>query len=267
MNDLTLTTPKKFVPLSEDERLSLIDPREFYALEGESQDWSDVTVMKPGERRTMSLHIHLSPHSTGRMIRVFDVPQGSRLTIFLKVKVDEAAKWQHVICVRGQGEVRIRRALEVSGTGAQVRIACLGVMENTGRISVSDEIFSYAPDTFNDMCTKIVLRQCARSEARGRIVVGEHSLRSTSYEKLDHLILGSEAGVAVIPELEVKTDEVKCGHGAATSRPDERELFYLASRGLSPTAAEKLLTQGFIAEALQALPPTEQDQILQTLCG
>jgi|GEM_PF-1599827 len=248
------SAPARLIPLSEDERLTLVDPRELVIREGDQQNWNEVTIIGRGERRSVSLDVRVEPRAHGQMIRIFVVPEGARLTILHKVRIAESASWQNVICIRGQGEVKIRRAIEVFGREAEVRLACLGVMDNSSRISVSDEIFSHAAHTKNDLRTKIVLNNAARSEARGRIVVGEQSNLSNSYERLDHLVLGEQAGAVAIPELEVNTDNVKCGHGATSGRPSETELFYLVSRGLSLQAAEQLLAQGFVSDALVGLP-------------
>jgi Fe-S cluster assembly protein SufD len=253
------------IPLSEDEQLHLTSPRELQVHEGEQHDWNEVTRIGRGEKRAISLSIDVEARARGQMIRIFEVPEGARLSIFHKVRLAPGAKWQNVICIRGKGEVRIRRAIEVFGEGAEVQLACLAVMEQSGRISVSDEIFSRAAKTKNQLRTKIVLNEAARSEVRGRIVVNEYSVQSVSHERLDHLLFGDKTSAVAIPELEVKTDDVQCGHGATTSRPGEDELFYLTSRGLSLAEAEQILAQGFIASALEDVPEQAQQQALEVL--
>lgn len=255
------------IPLSEDSRLSLSSPRELIVLPGEANNWDEVTVIGRGERRAISLDIRVAAAGRGEMVRIFEVPQGARLTIYHHVTVEAGGHWRNVICVRGRGEVNIRRALNLSGPGAEAALVCLAVMDQTGRISVADEIFSLAPETKALLRTKIVLSDAARSEARGRIVVGATSTKSESFEKLDHMVFGDQASAAAIPELEVKTDDVKCGHGATTSRPGEKELFYLTSRGLSLAAAERLVAQGFITEALGDLPERVQHEALKVMFG
>jgi Fe-S cluster assembly scaffold protein SufB len=253
------------IPLSEDERLTLMNPRTWRVEAGGQHDWSEVTVIGKGERRAVSLEIQLEPDGQGQMVRLFEVSAGARLTIFHHVRIEEGAAWKNIIAVRGAGEVKIRRTIEVFGKGAKVKLACLGVMEKTGRISVADEIFSYAEEVQNDLRTKIVLKDAAHSEARARIVVGERSHGSNSSERLDHLLLGDETSTAVIPELDVQTDDVLCRHGATTSRPGEGEMFYLTSRGLSKPAAEQLLARGFLQSALVDLPESVRDQALQVM--
>lgn len=249
------------IPLSEDDQLHLNSPRELMVLPGEVKNWNESTSIGRGEKRAISLEIRVGSGGKGEMTRIFYVPQGARLTIYHTVTVEAGGEWQNVICVRGGGEVKIRRALKLSGAGAKASFMCLGVMEQMGRMSVADEMFLSAPKTQASLSTKIVLNHEAQSEARGRIVIENSAPGSEAFEKLDHLVLGERATVVAIPELEVKTDDVKCGHGATTSRPSEAELFYLTSRGLSLLEAEALVAQGFIASALVDFPEDVRNEV------
>jgi Fe-S cluster assembly scaffold protein SufB len=221
------------VPLSEDERLVLMSPRFFRVQTGESHNWDEATSIVRGEKRAISLDLQIEKNARGQMVRIFYVPDGARLNIFHHVRVEAGASWRNVICVRGGGEVQIRRTIEVFGPKAEVSLSLLGQMENSGRISVADEIFSYAKEAKLDLRTKIVLNHEARSEARARIVIDQNSMQTIAYE--------------------VNIDEVVCGHAATTSRPRESELFYLTSKGLALADAEKLLARGFLMAGLTEL--------------
>ncbi len=246
-------TVQGLVPLSEDERLVLTSPRFFRVQTGESHNWDEATSILRGEKRAISLDLQIEKNARGQMVRIFYVPEGAKLNIFHRVRVEAGASWHNIICVRGGGEVQVRRTIEVFGSKAEVNLMLLGNIEHSGRISVADEIFTNHKESKLDLRTKIVLNERARSEVRARIVVGENSVQSVAYERLDHLLLGDEAAAAVIPELEVKTDDVVCGHAATTSRPRESELFYLTSRGLTLAEAEGILARGFLLAALTGL--------------
>jgi Fe-S cluster assembly protein SufD len=253
------------IPLSEDGRLVLDAPKHLFLAPGESADWDEVTVMSPGERRVISLEINVAEGAHGRMVRVFDVPRGARLTIFHKVRVEARAHWQSAVCVRGQGEVIVRRTTELCGPEAAAEIICVGMLTGQGLISAADEVFVHALKTRSRLQTKIVLNEAAKSESRGRMVVHKESGQSQAYERLDHLVFGDQARAVVIPELEVQTDDVQCGHGATTSRPGDGEVFYLMSRGLSKDASEQLLAKGFMAQALAGLPEPLVHETLKML--
>jgi Fe-S cluster assembly protein SufD len=55
------------------------------------------------------------------------------------------------------------------------------------------------------------------------------------------------------PELEIFADDVKCAHGATVGELDRNALFYLRSRGIPPVEAKALLTQAFVADALDRI--------------
>jgi Fe-S cluster assembly protein SufD len=61
-------------------------------------------------------------------------------------------------------------------------------------------------------------------------------------------LLSKEAEADSLPGLEILANEVKCSHGATTSKIDEQELFYLQSRGISKSIAEKLIVLGFFED-------------------
>ena len=61
-----------------------------------------------------------------------------------------------------------------------------------------------------------------------------------------NLLLSRDAQADSIPELEVSEhDVVGCGHGTASGPVDEDQMFYLASRGLSPNESKSTLILAF----------------------
>jgi Fe-S cluster assembly protein SufD len=67
------------------------------------------------------------------------------------------------------------------------------------------------------------------------------------------LLLSDEAEADNKPELEIFADDVTCGHGATAGALDESLLFYLRARGLSEKAAQALLIQAFVGEAIESI--------------
>jgi Fe-S cluster assembly protein SufD len=47
---------------------------------------------------------------------------------------------------------------------------------------------------------------------------------------------------------------VKCSHGATVGPVDREQLFYLRSRGLTPTEAEELVVLGFFRQVIESFP-------------
>ena len=87
----------------------------------------------------------------------------------------------------------------------------------------------------------------------GAINVGRDGQRTDAAQDFKALVLEKGASANTKPELEIFADDVKCAHGAAIGQMDEMARYYMASRGLSPELAKKLLVRAFIADALAAL--------------
>lgn len=65
------------------------------------------------------------------------------------------------------------------------------------------------------------------------------------------LLLENGAEVFAKPELEILADDVQCAHGNTCGALDANQLFYLRQRGIPLDKARALLTEAFIAEALE----------------
>ncbi|MEL7103619.1 MAG: SufD family Fe-S cluster assembly protein [Pseudomonadota bacterium] len=65
------------------------------------------------------------------------------------------------------------------------------------------------------------------------------------------LLLEDGAVVFAKPELEIYADDVECAHGNTSGALDPNQLFYMRQRGIPEQQARALLTEAFVAEALE----------------
>lgn len=72
--------------------------------------------------------------------------------------------------------------------------------------------------------------------------------------KDDALLLSKTAHIDSVPALEIAANDVKAFHGATVGAIDESVLFYMMSRGIERTAAQKLITLGFFEPAIVRFP-------------
>ena len=66
-------------------------------------------------------------------------------------------------------------------------------------------------------------------------------------------MLSDDAEAHSLPGLEIQANDVRCTHGATSSRIDPEQEFYLQSRGIAKAMADELLTFGFFEEVLAKL--------------
>ena len=81
-------------------------------------------------------------------------------------------------------------------------------------------------------------------EATGKIVKGAHD--SASHQATRVLTLSENHNSEVLPVLLIDENDVKASHATTLGQPDENQLYYLQSRGLSRAQALGLLTVGYL---------------------
>lgn len=86
----------------------------------------------------------------------------------------------------------------------------------------------------------------ANQNIEGLIAIGPKGGQTESYLKMETLAVGEKVRVRALPYLEVKTNDVKAGHGAAITKIREEDLFYLRARGISLAETKNLLIGGLV---------------------
>jgi Fe-S cluster assembly protein SufD len=82
------------------------------------------------------------------------------------------------------------------------------------------------------------------------IRVEEGAQKTNAYQENRNLLLSREAHANSIPGLEILANDVRCTHGATLGQVDREQLFYLMTRGLSRSEAERLIVRGFFQDVL-----------------
>ncbi len=108
-------------------------------------------------------------------------------------------------------------------------------------------------------CTSHQLHKCivdghGTSVFNGKIFVRQIAQQTNAFQENHNLQLSHHGQVYTKPQLEIFADDVKCSHGATVGQMDDEQLFYLRSRGLTELQTRYLLTFGFAAQIIHALP-------------
>lgn len=120
-----------------------------------------------------------------------------------------------------------------------------------------------APYASSDLLFKGAVKDRSRSVYSGLIRVAEKAFGTDAYQANRNLSLSEHARVDTMPNLEIGANDVRCTHGATVSRIEDEYLFYLMSRGINRTEAEKLMIDGFFAEVIDRVPVPQVQEIVQ----
>ena len=87
----------------------------------------------------------------------------------------------------------------------------------------------------------------------GNITVSQDAQKTVAHLSDNNLMLSRSAEIDTKPQLEIYADDVQCSHGTSIGEIDERQVFYLRSRGISEEQAKNLLSIGFVAELIEKI--------------
>ncbi|HRE81375.1 MAG TPA: SufD family Fe-S cluster assembly protein, partial [Opitutaceae bacterium] len=122
-----------------------------------------------------------------------------------------------------------------------------------------------APNTKSDLLYKNALLDTSKTIFSGLIVVDPDAQKTDAYQSNRNLMLSDEAEANSLPGLEIQANDVRCTHGATSSRIEPEQLFYLQARGIPSTVANELLVFGFFEEVFSRLENTALHDVLVQL--
>jgi len=153
----------------------------------------------------------------------------------------------------GARQARHESLSQLSAPGAFSEMLALTVAEGMQEFDQRTLQIHQAPNTKSDLLYKNALRDKTRTIFSGLIVVDPDAQKTDAYQSNRNLMLSDDAEANSLPGLEIQANDVRCTHGATSSRIDPEQEFYLQSRGIAKAAADELLTFGFFEEVLAKL--------------
>ena len=165
----------------------------------------------------------------------------------------------------GGRQVRHESLSQLQAPGAFSEMLSLSVAHGEQEFDQRTLQIHQAADTKSDLLYKNALLDRARTIFSGLIVVDPDAQRTDAYQSNRNLMLSEDAEANSLPGLEIQANDVRCTHGATTSRIDPEQEFYLQSRGIAKAQADELLTFGFFEEVLNRLASDELHAALRAL--
>jgi Fe-S cluster assembly protein SufD len=154
---------------------------------------------------------------------------------------------------------------QLQAPGAFSEMLALTVAKGTQEFDQRTLQVHQAPNTKSDLLYKNALFDTARTIFSGLIIVDQDAQKTDAYQSNRNLMLSEDAEANSLPGLEIQANDVRCTHGATTSRIDPEQEFYLFSRGIPRARAHELLIFGFFEEVLNRLESEELHAALRSL--
>ena len=148
---------------------------------------------------------------------------------------------------------------------SSLRLAGMAIEDRDRMVDTFSRVNHTFPRCNTDELFKYVVDDNAVAAFSGLIKVEKGASKTEAFQTNRNIIGNDGARVYSKPTLEIYDDDVKCSHGSAIGQLDEKQIFYMRSRGLPEEEAKFLLKQAFMADVIDKISMPEFRQRLHTL--
>ena len=149
--------------------------------------------------------------------------------------------------------VRNHVQVNLAGQGSRAALYGLYATRHNQYVEDSTVINHKSPYTTSTQLYKGTASGPSTAVFNGTIHVHSSAQKTQATQAHHAWVLTPQARVRARPQLSIHADDVQCSHGATISQPDEKQLFYLRTRGLSLQAARKMLLDAFLQQVTQKI--------------
>lgn len=184
----------------------------------------------------------LQEHGYGKVVLRFEILAGAKLTYLMR-DVGSFSQGSNA------STTSIERSITctLAGVGANADVRCLYFGESDRIFKIKTHQEHKVGHATSNVVVKAVLADSAKLTCHSMISVAPGADGSFAEQVNKNILLSSAARSVSIPMLEVLANDVKCKHGAAVSKLDREQMFYLQSRGLTPEQTRSMLLEAFLA--------------------
>jgi len=211
------------------------------------------------------------PGGTGHLVdAVVELLVGDNAHVrYLSVQEHGARTWQvalqraHVgrdatlrstVVALGGEYARLRSESRLDGQGGESDLTAVYFGDGHQMLDFRTLQDHVAPNTRSDLLFKGAVEDEAQSVYSGLIRVRKEAQKTRAFQTNRNLVLTEGAEAKSVPNLEIEADDVKCSHASAVGPIDDEQLYYLATRGVPPEEAERLIVLGFFDDVFDRLP-------------
>jgi Fe-S cluster assembly protein SufD len=171
-----------------------------------------------------------------------------------RAHVGRDASLKSSVVALGGDYARLRSESLLAGDGAESDLTAVYFGDGSQMLDFRTLQDHVAPHTRSDLLFKGAVEDTAQSVYSGLIRIRRDAQKANAFQTNRNLVLTEGAEAKSVPNLEIEADDVKCSHASTVGPIDEEQLYYLATRGVGPEEAERLIVLGFFDDVFDRLP-------------
>lgn len=157
----------------------------------------------------------------------------------------------------------IRNNLSVKHEGQFIETHMNGLVCLNGAHHVDNHtLMDHAtPNCYSNEVYRNILNGKSHGVFNGKIIVRPDAQKTNAFQSNKNILVSDEAVLNAKPQLEIFADDVKCSHGCTSAQLEDKQLFYLESRGINKATGTLMLIFAFAIETLNGI----KDKTIRTI--
>lgn len=207
-------------------------------------------VIFVGDEGVTNVNITAENGAAVKLVQVFDV-QGTAVSN-VRAKIGENAKFELVQLYLG-GDVVSGIAADLNGRKAHFDADFGYLLNDSDSLDIELTANHYGRKTLSEINAKGVLNGSAEKVFKGTIDFKNGAVGAVGSEKEEVLLMSETAVNKTVPLILCAEEDVEGSHGASIGRLDEKQVFYMQSRGISEEKIYELAAQAKLKQILDKI--------------
>jgi Fe-S cluster assembly protein SufD len=159
-------------------------------------------------------------------------------------------------------------AVAIEQTGITAGVTAVFFPNGTQHVDVLSRIEHSVGNSVSNTIVKSAAIDSGQARYVGNIMIAQRAQGSNAALRDDALLLSKQAHIDSVPALEIAANDVKAYHGATVGALDPDQIFYMQSRGIIASAAERMIAIAFFEPAIERFPTRSlRDEIRAAIEG
>ena len=144
--------------------------------------------------------------------------------------------------------------ITIDEPGIDANIATLFFPTGSEAVDVVTSVDHRVGDATSNTLVKTAANGNGQGRYLGNIRIAKDAQHSQAALRDDALLLSKKAHIDSIPALEIAANDVKAYHGATVGALDDEAIFYMTTRGIEKSEAQRMIALGFFEPVIDAFP-------------
>jgi len=208
--------------------------------------------------------INLSEKSKFSLVNYYNFSGNADLMDNIFVNVGKQAAFKSTNILLKGDFVQNNLEVNLQGDSSEAYLAGLYVGREKNRISQRTKVIHQGQNTVSKQNFKGVATDSSAVALGLNLQIKSSANQAKGEQEHAGILLSNTAKIAASPELNVDNGSVECSHGSSLGALDETALFYMCSRGINETDAQKMLQKSYLDEIILSMDNEELRKTINT---